>query len=99
MQLADFAAGCFQGGEGAFQDGSCCYSNQGGDIGGRSDNPCHDDLCSHATGHAETVNTTFDPGQVFYEQLLELLLECHDPPRLTYRNYHLRHGGGAISDN
>ena len=51
--------------------------------GGTLENPTYEDVCSHATGHAETVLVEFDPAVVSYDQLLEAFWNCHDPTQLN----------------
>ncbi|MBI4248676.1 MAG: peptide-methionine (S)-S-oxide reductase MsrA, partial [Elusimicrobia bacterium] len=50
-----------------------------GYMGGTHKNPTYEDVCSHATGHAEVVQVEFDPAKVSYEKLLEAFWENHDP--------------------
>ncbi len=47
--------------------------------GGHTDDPSYEDVCSHTTGHAETVLVEFDPKRVTYERLLEAFYATHDP--------------------
>jgi peptide-methionine (S)-S-oxide reductase len=39
-------------------------------------------VCSHTTGHAETVLVEFDPAKVPYEQLLRVFFKIHDPTEI-----------------
>ena len=50
-----------------------------GYTGGHAENPTYYDVCSDTTGHAEAVEVEFDPGQVSYEQLLDVFWRSHDP--------------------
>jgi peptide-methionine (S)-S-oxide reductase len=36
-------------------------------------------VCTHTTGHAETVLVEFDPKKVTYSQLLRVFWDSHDP--------------------
>ncbi|HIA28425.1 MAG TPA: peptide-methionine (S)-S-oxide reductase MsrA [Planctomycetes bacterium] len=50
-----------------------------GYMGGKSENPTYQQVCNDETGHAETVEVTFDPRTIDYHQLLETFFENHDP--------------------
>ena len=51
--------------------------------GGHVDNPSYEQVCSGTTGHAESVQITYNPAEVSYDQLLEVFWKTHDP---TTRN-------------
>src|SRR5579863_9656752 len=78
-QLAEFAAGCFWGVEDAFRHVSGVVSTAVGFTGGHTIDPDYPKVCSHTTGHAETVLVEFDPSRVPYEQLLRVFFKIHDP--------------------
>ncbi len=54
-----------------------------GYMGGHEDNPTYQQVKSRTTGHAETVEITYDPQIVSYETLLKLFMEIHDPTQLN----------------
>jgi peptide-methionine (S)-S-oxide reductase len=83
MEKASFAAGCFWGVEAAFRQIKGVLSTTVGYSGGTLENPSYEDVCSHATGHAETVLVEFDPAVVSYDQLLDAFWNCHDPTQLN----------------
>jgi peptide-methionine (S)-S-oxide reductase len=83
MEIATFAAGCFWGVEAAFREVKGVTSTRVGYMGGSFDNPTYRDVCSGRTGHAESVEVSYDPAQVSYEQLLDVFWETHNPTTLN----------------
>ena len=81
-QLAAFAAGCFWGVEDAFRQIPGVTATAVGFSGGHTKTPSYEDVCSHGTGHAETVLVEFDPKVVTYERLLKAFFQIHDPTTL-----------------
>jgi peptide-methionine (S)-S-oxide reductase len=76
---AIFAAGCFWCTEAAFQDVPGVISAVSGYTGGRVKNPTYEQVSSGSTGHAESVEVTFDPTKVSYDRLLDIFWVNHDP--------------------
>jgi peptide-methionine (S)-S-oxide reductase len=54
-----------------------------GYMGGHASNPTYRQVCTGDTGHAETVQVTFDDEQVSYADLLDLFFEMHNPTTLN----------------
>ncbi len=79
MEKAYFGAGCFWGVEAAFKQIEGVTDTAVGYAGGHVDKPSYSDVCSGATGHAETVEVEYDPNIVSYDDLLELFFRIHDP--------------------
>ena len=83
MDKADFAAGCFWGVEDAFQKFPGVTDAASGYEGGHTENPSYERVCSGTTGHAETVEVTFDPSKVTYEALVRRFFAIHDPTQMN----------------
>lgn len=83
MATATFAAGCFWGVEAAFRKERGVTGTRVGYMGGTTQHPTYEDVCTDRTGHAEVVQVDFDPDEVGYEQLLDVFWDAHDP---TQRN-------------
>lgn len=78
-RLAAFAAGCFWGVEDAFRHVPGVVATAVGYSGGTTPDPDYPKVCTHTTGHAETVLVEYDPTHIPYEQLLHVFWKIHDP--------------------
>ncbi len=78
------AGGCFWGVQGVFQHVKGVTNAVSGYAGGEQRTATYEQTNDGTTGHAESVQITFDPRQISYGQLLQIFFSvAHDP---TQRN-------------
>ena len=82
-RTASFAAGCFWGVEARFREIAGVIDAVVGYMGGETQSPDYQQVCSGNTGHAETVQLLFDDAQVSYAELLDAFFTMHDPTTLN----------------
>ncbi|QCY14484.1 peptide-methionine (S)-S-oxide reductase MsrA [Pseudomonas sp. MPC6] len=78
------AGGCFWGVQGVFQHVKGVKQAVSGYAGGTADTARYERVSEGDTGHAESVEVTFDPTQVSYGTLLQIYFSvAHDPTELN----------------
>ena len=86
MEKAVLAGGCFWGVQGVFQHVKGVQNAVSGYAGGKADTANYDTVSGGQTGHAESVEITFDPHVVNYATLLQIYFSVvHDPTQLNYQ--------------
>src|SRR4030095_12313252 len=84
MQTAVLAGGCFWGVQGVFQHLRGVHQALSGYAGGEKATALYDSVSSGATGHAESVQITYDPALVSYGEILQVFFSvAHDPTQLN----------------
>ena len=83
-ETAVFAGGCFWGVQGVFQHVKGVRKALSGYAGGERGNAHYELVGGGDTGHAESVQVTFDPREVTYGRLLQVYFSvAHDPTQLN----------------
>jgi peptide-methionine (S)-S-oxide reductase len=83
-QTAVFAGGCFWGVQGVFQHTRGVLNAVSGYDGGAKETANYPASGTGTTGHAESVQITFDPHVVTYGKLLQIYFSVvHDPTQLN----------------
>ena len=80
------AGGCFWGVQGVFQHVQGVTSAVSGYAGGEKDTAHYETVGTGATGHAESVQVTFDPHKITLGRILQIYFSvAHDPTELNYQ--------------
>lgn len=83
LQTATLAGGCFWCIEAVFDELNGIVSVESGYSGGRIPNPSYQMVCTGTTGHAESIQITFDPNVISYADLMKVFFTVHDPTTLN----------------
>lgn len=84
LETAVLAGGCFWGMEGVFESLRGVTNVVSGFSGGSASTAHYEVVSTGTTGHAESVQITFDPARISYQQLLEVYFTvAHDPTELN----------------
>jgi len=83
-EVAVLAGGCFWGVQGVYQHVKGVTRAVSGYAGGEKRTAQYEHVETGTTGHAESVQVTFDPRQVSYGRLLQIYFSVvHDPTELN----------------
>jgi peptide-methionine (S)-S-oxide reductase len=82
-RIATLAGGCFWCLEAVYDHMRGVESVESGYMGGQTEHPSYEAVCTGRTGHAEVVRIRFDPAKVSYRELLEVFFAIHDPTTLN----------------
>jgi peptide-methionine (S)-S-oxide reductase len=84
LQKAVLAGGCFWGVQGVFEHLNGVHRVVSGYAGGDKGTAQYEVVSGGDTGHAESVEVTFDPKEVSYGQILQVFFSvAHDPTQLN----------------
>jgi len=82
-QTAVLAGGCFWGVQGVYEHVRGVQRVTAGYAGGDPSTAHYDMVSTGTTGHAESVQITFDPAQISYGEILQIFFSVvHDPTQL-----------------
>ena len=83
-EVAVLAGGCFWGVQGVFQHVEGVTGAVSGYAGGGANTAHYEIVGSGTTGHAESVQVTFDPRRISYAHILQIYFSvAHDPTELN----------------
>src|SRR5690625_4029537 len=80
---ATFGGGCSWGAEEFFRNMDGVTATQVGYMGGHTENPTYEQVCTGTTGHVEVCQVKFDPAALSYQALLKAFFELHDPTQVN----------------
>ena len=83
MNKAIFAAGCFWCIQEIYNAMDGVNKTTVGYIGGNTQSPTYEDVCTGDTNHAEAIEIEYDETIIKFETLLNTFWEIHDPTTLN----------------
>jgi peptide-methionine (S)-S-oxide reductase len=84
LQTAVLSGGCFWGVQGVYEHVKGVQKVVSGYAGGDRSTAQYETVGTGTTGHAESVQITFDPAKVSYGELLQIFFSvAHDPTQLN----------------
>jgi len=85
-ETAVFAGGCFWGIQAVFQHTKGVTQAVSGYAGGEKNTASYETVSSGSTGHAESVQVSYDPKVISYGKLLQVYFSvAHDPTQLNHQ--------------
>ena len=86
LETAVIAGGCFWGIQAVYQHVKGVTNAVSGYAGGAQKQADYETVSSGTTGHAESVQVTFDPKQISYGKILQIYFSvAHNPTELNYQ--------------
>lgn len=82
-EVATLGGGCFWCMEAIFNELNGVERVDSGYSGGAVENPTYEQVSTGTTGHAESVQVTFDPKVISFRELLQIFFTMHDPTTLN----------------
>ncbi len=82
-EIATLGGGCFWCTEAIFDELRGIEKVESGYSGGTVPDPSYEDVCTGNTGHAESIQVTFDPKQISFKEILQIFFTMHDPTTLN----------------
>jgi peptide-methionine (S)-S-oxide reductase len=83
VEVATLAGGCFWCIEAVYKEVEGVIDAVPGYSGGATANPSYEQVSTGKTGHAESVQVTFDSSRISYREILEIFFSVHDPTTLN----------------
>jgi peptide-methionine (S)-S-oxide reductase len=85
-QTIVLAGGCFWGVQGVFEHTKGVTQAVSGYSGGKKETAHYEMVGTEQTGHAESVQVTYDPQQISYGKILQIYFSvAHNPTELNYQ--------------
>jgi peptide-methionine (S)-S-oxide reductase len=86
LQTIVLAGGCFWGVQGVFEHTKGVVHAVSGYAGGSKETAHYEMVGTERTGHAESVQVTYDPKKISYEKILQIYFSvAHNPTELNYQ--------------